>query len=123
MAINGFRPIGQPGGKNEIILIQGTGGVAISGLQIAKASGCTTIVTSSSDAKLEQARSLGADHLINYKENSEWEKEVLNFTKNEGADIIFENGGAETLRKSFDCVAFGGTIVCIGYERDFRSLV
>lgn len=73
------------------------------------------IITSSSDAKLELAKKLGADKTINYKTSPDWEKEVLKMTNNEGVDIIFENGGAQTLRKSFDCIAFGGLINCIGY--------
>ena len=73
------------------------------------------IITSSSDAKLEKAKKLGADHIINYRTNPDWEKEVMKITHDNGVDIIFENGGAATLRKSFDCIAFGGLINCIGY--------
>lgn len=116
MAINGMRPLGQPANGSETVLIQGTGGVAISGLQIANASGLRTIITSSSDSKLERAKqTMGADFGINYRTSPEWQEEVMRLTDNEGADIIFENGGAQTLRKSFDCVAFGGLIDCIGY--------
>ena len=118
MAINGMRPLGQPadGGKSpETVLIQGTGGVAIAGLQIAHAAGLKTIVTSSSDDKLEKAKQLGADNTVNYRTQDDWEAAVMQLTNREGADIIFENGGAKTLRKSFDCVAFGGLINCIGY--------
>jgi NADPH:quinone reductase-like Zn-dependent oxidoreductase len=132
MAINGMRPFGQHGGEGETVLIQGTGGVAVSGLQIAKASsaagisailggrdiyllGRIVIITSSSDEKLELAKKLGADKTINYKKNADWEQEVLKMTGGEGVDIIFENGGAATLRKSFECIAFGGLINCIGY--------
>ncbi|KAL2067773.1 hypothetical protein VTL71DRAFT_15869 [Oculimacula yallundae] len=115
MAINGMRGLGNPGGKGEKVLIQGTGGVAVSGLQIAKASGCEVIITSSSDSKLEMAKKLGADKTINYKSNSDWDQEVLKMTNDDGVDIIFENGGAQTLRKSFECIAFGGLINSIGY--------
>lgn len=131
MAINGFRPLGDPfdysssnssstpssdsDGRREVVLIQGTGGVAIAGLQIAHAAGLRTIITSSSDAKLARAKQLGADETINYRTNPDWDQEVLRLTDGEGADIIFENGGARTLRKSFACVRFGGLINCIGY--------
>lgn len=116
MALNSFQPVGQPlEGKDKVVLLQGTGGVAISGLQIAKALGLTAIVTSSSDEKLARAKDLGADHLVNYRTNPEWQKAVLEITGGRGADVIFECGGAETLSKSFDCVAFGGLISCIGY--------
>ncbi|OTA96818.1 hypothetical protein M434DRAFT_392503 [Hypoxylon sp. CO27-5] len=116
MALNTFQPIGQPlSGKDKVVLLQGTGGVSISGLQIAKALGLTTIVTSSSDAKLDRARKLGADHTINYKTTPEWQDKVLELTGGRGADVIFEIGGAQTLEKSFSCVAYGGLISCIGY--------
>jgi NADPH:quinone reductase-like Zn-dependent oxidoreductase len=115
MSINGLRPIDSPGGRGETILLQGTGGVSIAGLQVAHAAGARTIITSSSDEKLARAKSLGADHTINYRTTPEWQDIVNEITHNEGADIIFENGGAQTLRKSFDCVAFGGKIACIGY--------
>jgi NADPH:quinone reductase-like Zn-dependent oxidoreductase len=117
MAVNGFRPLGQPArDTGETVLLQGTGGVSIAGLQIAHAAGLKTIITSSSDAKLVRAkRDLGADVGVNYKSTPGWEKAVLDATQGRGADIIFENGGALTLRKSFDCVAFGGLINCIGY--------
>ena len=106
----------QPGKLNgEVTLLQGTGGVSIAGLQIAKAAGGKVIITSSSDEKLQRAVALGADETINYKENKEWQDTVMSLTSNNGADIIFETGGAQTLYKSLDCVAFGGLIACIGY--------
>ncbi|KAJ5296180.1 hypothetical protein PENANT_c021G08131 [Penicillium antarcticum] len=118
MSINGMRPMSQngtSGGKGEFVLLQGTGGVAIAGLQIAKAAGAKVIITSSSDDKLDQAKKLGADFTINYRTNPNWEEEVNKFTEGRGVDIILEVGGAKTLRKSFDCITFGGLINCIGY--------
>lgn len=118
MSLNCMRPkgeiIGSTGAK-EVVLCQGTGGVSIAGLQIAAAAGQTAIVTSSSDEKLKHATSLGANDTINYKSMPEWDNIVLEKTNGEGADIIFELGGAQTLRKSFECVRFGGLIACIGY--------
>lgn len=75
----------------------------------------TAIVTSSSDAKLERARKLGANHTINYKTTPDWHEKVLELTGGKGVDVIFETGGAETLFKSFQCVSFGGLINSIGY--------
>lgn len=124
MSINQFRPMGHPaddGGDDDnstasqTVLIQGTGGVAISCLQIAHAAGLETIITSSSDAKLDRAKKMGATHGINYKTTPDWHHEVNRITKNNGADIILETGGAQTLRKSFDCIAFGGLIDAVGY--------
>ncbi|KAL4806253.1 hypothetical protein BDV18DRAFT_160320 [Aspergillus unguis] len=115
MAINGMRPMGQSGGKDEYVLLQGTGGVSVSGLQIAKAAGAKVIITSSSDEKLQQAKELGADYTINYRTTPNWEEEVMRVTDQHGADIILETGGAQTLKKSFECIAWGGLIDCIGY--------
>ncbi|KAE8150809.1 hypothetical protein BDV25DRAFT_129291 [Aspergillus avenaceus] len=115
MSINGMRPMGQNGGEGEYIVLQGTGGVAVSGLQIGKASGAKVIITSSSDEKLAQAKQLGADYTINYRTQPNWEDEVMRLTDQHGADVILEVGGAQTLKKSFDCIAFGGLINCIGY--------
>ncbi|KAI0020820.1 hypothetical protein F4780DRAFT_770581 [Xylariomycetidae sp. FL0641] len=116
MGINTFQPMGRPlQGQDKVLLVQGTGGVSISGLQIGKALGLTTIVTSSSDAKLERARQLGADHTINYRTTPNWDERVLSLTDGKGADVIFECGGAQTLDRSFECVAFGGLISAIGY--------
>lgn len=119
MSINGMRPLGQPADgaiKPETVLVQGTGGVSIAGLQIAKASGLTVIVTSSDDDKLSRAKSdLSADYGVNYRTHWQWQQPVLEATAGKGADIIFETGGARTLGKSFACIAFGGLINCIGY--------
>lgn len=117
MCINGMRPIGSPadGTKKETVLLQGTGGVSVAGLQIARAAGLETIITSSADDKLDRAKDIGVDHTINYRTHWEWQDPVMKKTDGRGADIIFETGGARTLRKSFDCVAFGGLINCVGY--------
>ncbi|KAI2641027.1 hypothetical protein GGS21DRAFT_537536 [Xylaria nigripes] len=116
MGINSFQPIGTPlRGKDKVVLLQGTGGVSTAGLQIAKALGLTTIITSSSDEKLERAKALGADHTINYSNNPNWDEVVLKLTDGRGADVILECGGIGTLTKSFRCVAFGGLISAIGY--------
>jgi len=120
MSINCLRPIGQHveasvDDKKPTVLLQGTGGVSIAGLQIAKACGLGAIVTSSSDEKLKRAIALGADFTINYKSNPDWHTEVMKLTEGRGVDIVFENGGARTLHRSFQCLAFGGLISCIGY--------
>jgi NADPH:quinone reductase-like Zn-dependent oxidoreductase len=115
MSLNCMRPKGEIIGENEVVLCQGTGGVSIAGLQIAKAAGAKAIVTSSSDEKLKRASELGAKETINYKTTPAWDEEVLKRTDGKGADIVIEVGGAQTLRKSFECVRFGGLIACIGY--------
>ncbi|KAI0145557.1 putative alcohol dehydrogenase [Xylariaceae sp. FL1272] len=115
MALNWDQPIGTPKtGKDTVVLVQGTGGVSIAGLQQAKALGLTTIITSSSDGKLQRAKELGADYTINYKTTPDWSSEVLRITQGAGADIIFETGGAATMDQSLICVAEGGNISAVG---------
>jgi NADPH:quinone reductase-like Zn-dependent oxidoreductase len=72
-------------------------------------------MTSSSDEKLQRAKALGADHLINYRTVPDWDEEVLRITNGRGVDNIFENGGTQTTSKSLNCVALGGLINAIGY--------
>ncbi|KAF2830303.1 NAD(P)-binding protein [Ophiobolus disseminans] len=115
MSLNCMRPYGEIIGAHETVVCQGTGGVSISALQIAAAAGADVIVTSSSDEKLRKAKELGAKHTINYRTEPDWDFAVLSVTHDWGADIVIEVGGAQTLRKSFECVRFGGLIACIGY--------
>lgn len=83
---------------------------------LAKAAGATTIITSSSDAKLAQVqKTYGADHTINYRTKPDWSEEVLKITNGHGADYIFENGGAGTIAQSINAVAYGGNISVIGF--------
>ncbi|MDH3759334.1 MAG: NAD(P)-dependent alcohol dehydrogenase [Gammaproteobacteria bacterium] len=99
-------------GKTALFL--GTGGVSIFGLQIAKMMGARAIVTSSSDEKLERARSLGADELINYRQTPEWETRVMELTDGSGVDVTIETGGGGTLEKTIEATRIGGTISLIG---------
>lgn len=98
----------------DTVLLLGTGGVSIFGLQFAKALGATTIITSSSDEKLELAKKLGADHVVNYGKNPEWQDEVLKLTDGRGVDNVLEVGGAGTLERSLQSVRVGGTVSLIG---------
>ncbi|MFN3605166.1 MAG: zinc-dependent alcohol dehydrogenase family protein [Leptonema sp. (in: bacteria)] len=98
----------------ETVLTLGTGGVSIFSLQIAKLLGAKVIITSSSKIKLEKAKKLGADFLIDYKETPQWEKEILKITNFKGVEHIIEVGGVGTLEKSIKCVKPGGTIYLIG---------
>jgi NADPH:quinone reductase-like Zn-dependent oxidoreductase len=98
----------------EIVLVQGTGGVSIYGLQIAKAFGCSVIATSSSDEKLERLKALGADHVINYKSEPEWGAAALKLTGGRGVDHVLEIGGAGTLPQSMIASRNGGHVAVIG---------
>jgi NADPH:quinone reductase-like Zn-dependent oxidoreductase len=98
----------------QTVLLQGTGGVSIFGLQFAHAAGLQTIITSSSDEKLARARALGATHTINYRTHPEWHKEVRRLTAQRGVDFVMEVGGQNTLKESLKSIALGGHIAIIG---------
>ncbi|MBE7211843.1 MAG: NAD(P)-dependent alcohol dehydrogenase [Gluconacetobacter diazotrophicus] len=101
-------------GPGNTVLVQGTGGVSVFALQLAAAAGVEAIVTSSSDAKLERARELGARAGVNYRSEPDWEQAVLRETGGRGVDVVIEVAGAETMRQSLDAVRFGGEVVVIG---------
>ncbi len=92
----------------EVVVIQGTGGVSLFGLQFAKLAGAKVVLTSSSEEKIQRAKLLGADQCINYKQDVEWGKVVREMTEKVGADHIVEVGGAGTLEQSIiACKPFG----------------
>ncbi|SEH17760.1 NADPH:quinone reductase [Sphingopyxis sp. YR583] len=101
----------QPG---STVLIQGSGGVSVFALQFAKAAGARVIATSSSDAKLERLKALGADELINYKEVPTWGARALELTGGRGVDTVVEIGGAGTLDQSMLAARVGGHVALIG---------
>ncbi len=108
----------KPGSR---VLLLGTGGVSIWGLQIAKAAGIEAIITSSSDEKLAKARTLGAGHTINYRAKPEWQEEVLRVTGGEGVDLVLEVGGEGTLSRSVASARFGGVVTLIGGVSGFGT--
>lgn len=107
--------------QGQTVLVQGTGGVALYGLQLATAHGARVIVTSSSDSKLERATGMGAWKTINYRTFPEWEKAALDITDGRGVDHILELGGPETYNRSIAAVAPGGCIAQIGVLTGFAS--
>lgn len=98
----------------ETVLLLGTGGVSLFALQFAKLHGARVIVASGSDEKLERARALGADTLINYRSTPDWDQEVLRLTGGRGVDLVVEVGGGGTLERSIKAVRVGGFIAIIG---------
>ena len=97
----------------ETVLVQGTGGVSIFALQLARLMGARVIVTSSSDEKLARAKALGAAHGVNYKATPEWDKAVVELTGG-GVDHVVEVGGPGTLARSLRAIRVGGKITLIG---------
>jgi NADPH:quinone reductase-like Zn-dependent oxidoreductase len=98
----------------DTVVLQGTGGVSVFGLQFAHAAGLRTLITSSSDEKLARAKALGADHLVNYRQTPEWAGPVREATHNVGADFIMEVGGGGTIQQSMRATRIGGHIAIIG---------
>ncbi len=109
-ALTNVNPV-KPG---DVIVTQGTGGVSVFALQFAKLMGAAVLGTSSSDEKLQRARTLGLDAGLNYRQTPEWAKWVLRQTGNRGADLIVEVGGAGTFGQSLQAVRTGGTVAQIG---------
>jgi NADPH:quinone reductase-like Zn-dependent oxidoreductase len=108
----------QPG---ETVLIQGTGGVSSFAFQFAKAAGARIIAMSSTDAKLERLRSMGAHELINYKRNPEWGRVARELTGGRGVDHVVEVGGPGNLAQSLEACTFGGNIALIGVITGFAG--
>jgi NADPH:quinone reductase-like Zn-dependent oxidoreductase len=105
----------QPG---DFVLLQGTGGVSILGLELAVALGAKPVITSSSDDKLARAKKLGAVVTINYKTTPDWEKAVLEATGG-GVQQALEVGGKQTLPKTLASLAPGGHVALIGGLTEF----
>ncbi|KAF0814600.1 alcohol dehydrogenase [Andreprevotia sp. IGB-42] len=99
----------------SVVVLLGTGGVSIFALQFAKAAGATVIIASSSDDKLQRARELGADHLINYRATPAWDETVLQLTAGRGADLVVETAGGATFARSINAAAMGGTVFTVGF--------
>ncbi|MGO4451061.1 zinc-binding dehydrogenase [Phyllobacterium sp. TAF24] len=98
----------------ETILVHAGGsGIGSAAIQLAKKMGCTVITTVGSDAKIEKAKALGADHVINYREDR-FEGVVRKLTKKKGVDVVFEHVGADTWAGSMLSLRRGGRLVTCG---------
>ncbi|KAF2755334.1 NAD(P)-binding protein [Pseudovirgaria hyperparasitica] len=97
------------------VLTQGTGGVSIFALQFAKAAGARVISTTSSAEKTQTLKQLGADHVINYKENPNWGEEAAKIAGGGGVHHILEVGGPTTMAQSLKAIRMEGTISIIGF--------
>lgn len=102
----------------DVVVVQGTGGVALFALQFAKLLGAYAIVLSSSDDKLAKAQALGADGVVNYVKEPAWGRTVKAMAQRlsgrDGADHVVELGGTSTLEQSLRAVRAGGTLSLIG---------
>jgi len=105
--------------EGDVVVAQGTGGVSLFAVQLARSLGATVILTSSSDDKLEIGSQLGATHLINYRTTPEWETEVKRLTDGRGADLVVDLGGPATLAHSLHAARMGGTVAVVGVLSGF----
>ncbi|GAA5838014.1 hypothetical protein JCM9279_004103 [Rhodotorula babjevae] len=106
----------------ETVLVLGTGGVSIYAAQLALASGCRVIVTSSSDAKLARARDeLGVHGTVNYRTHRDWDVEVRKLTGGRGVDHVIEVGGKGTLVRSIRSCRPLGNVWVVGYMSDYAA--
>ena len=127
-AWNALFVAGKPLKAGQSVLVLGAGGVSIFALQFARAAGARVIATSSSDAKIERLKAMGADACVNYKTTPDWENQVQRLTGGVegpgrdgqiavlggGVDVVVEVGGAGTLPKSYAALGWGGKISLIG---------
>lgn len=99
----------------QTVLILGAGGgVNSAAIQVAKMAGCTVYATTSTAEKVQRARELGADEVLNYREDPQWSKTIYQLTDKRGVDVVVDNIGQATLPDSLRTVARGGKIVIVG---------
>lgn len=114
-ALNKVEPL-QPG---QTVLVQGTGGVSLFGLQFAKIFGARVLAITSSDEKAAKLKDLGADAVVNYSTAPDWDQEILALTGGKGVDKVLEIAGEKTIVKSAASTKITGTIVVIGFASGF----
>lgn len=113
--LTAWRGLMEEGGltAGETVLIEGTGGMSIFALQLAKAAGARVFATTSSAAKAERLKAMGAEAVVNYKEDERWGK-TINKLSDGGVDYVLDVGGGSTMRQSIEAAAIGGHISSIG---------
>jgi NADPH:quinone reductase-like Zn-dependent oxidoreductase len=110
-ALNRMTPL-QPG---QTVLVQGTGGVSLFSLQIARMVGARVLAITSSDEKAEKLKQLGAETVVNYSSQPDWDREILSLTNGVGVDRIIEISGEKTINKSVASTRIGGEIALVGF--------
>ncbi|MPZ20850.1 MAG: zinc-binding dehydrogenase [Luteitalea sp.] len=108
-------------GPGQTVLVEGTGGVSVFGLQLASAAGARVIVTSSRDEKLARAKALGAWETINYTSHPHWDERAIELTSGRGVDLVLEVFGGDNVQRAAHALARGGTIALIGLLQDVSA--
>jgi len=114
--------VGRAGIKpgQTVLIMGGTSGVGMAGIQIAKIYNCEVIATAGSKEKMDACLKLGADHVVNHRE-SEWSKKVREITKKQGVDVIFEHIGKAVFPQEVALLKMGGTLVATGATTGYDS--
>lgn len=114
-ALTAWRGLMVEGGlkAGDSVLIEGTGGMSIFALQLAKAAGAKVYATTSSSEKAARLKAMGATAVVNYKEDERWGKTIFKMSGG-GVDHVLDVGGGSTMRNSIEAVKIGGHISSIG---------
>jgi NADPH:quinone reductase-like Zn-dependent oxidoreductase len=115
-ALTAWHGLVEAGGvkPGDTVLVLGTGGVSVFGLQFARMAGARTIVLSSSDEKIERAKRLGASVTLNYRSLPQWADKVREATGGRGIDQVLEVTGGESTAQVLKAMRSGGHIAIIG---------
>jgi NADPH:quinone reductase-like Zn-dependent oxidoreductase len=105
-----------------VLIMGGTSGVGMSGIQIAKLYNCNVIATAGNQAKMDKCLELGADHVVNHRE-SDWSKKVRNLTNKQGVDVVFEHIGKSVFPQEVSLLKMGGTLVATGATTGYDSTI
>lgn len=98
----------------DVVLVQGTGGVSLFALQLAKAAGAKVVLTSKSEEKRARAVAMGADHVIDYVADAKWGESAKRYTGGRGVDVAVDVGGPGTFDQSVAALRYGGTLSLLG---------
>jgi NADPH:quinone reductase-like Zn-dependent oxidoreductase len=105
-----------------VLVMGGTSGVGMAGIQIAKLYGCDVIATAGKKEKMDKCTELGADHVVNHRE-ADWYKKVREITKKQGVDVVFEHIGKSTFPQEVGLLKMGGTLVATGATTGYDSTI
>jgi alcohol dehydrogenase len=103
-----------------VLIMGGTSGVGMMGIQIAKLYNCNVIATAGNQQKMDKCLELGADNVVNHRE-ADWYKKVREITKKEGVDVVFEHIGKNVFPQEVSLLKMGGTLVATGATTGYDS--
>jgi NADPH:quinone reductase-like Zn-dependent oxidoreductase len=99
----------------DVVVVQGTGGVSLFALQLARLAGAQVIALSRSATKLARMKDLGATHTVDTSATPAWDSEVLRLTHGRGADIVVDVAGGDALSRSITAARVSGLVVALGF--------